>query len=731
MLHLRYLGFCLGLGVIPAIVDQALASRVWNRAESTPIEQTASRLLIEHLKPSLGEEVALHTASSHRPEFRSGDVVIGTPESCPMIAALAEELQLKALGPEGFVIRTVEREGKHLRVIASSGPRGVLYGSAALLDQLRLGRPLEKIHQRESPRLAQRCLWVWNGPRHSKKALFDMDRMANVETDAGFKELGRYLAQSRINTLMLWASHRARPDLGENVEQNREIYRKFCSYFREHYGVEIYLFMIYEFERGVPTPIYGYPICPFDERVQAFWEEYIANLKKVPDLRGIIMAGAGGDWVRGPWECQCDRCRQYSDRELLIRAMNMIGEPWAEAGGRIVWKAVTDRPTRVPAEVEHFANLDDELPPYVRIAHKNFYKDFRQPHPIHPMFYAHEDNPDHTRPYLCEFQIYGEYRGSTEFPCVMIDRWAEVFPLLTRKRYSGAIAVASFASHDQWDHPLNMANWYGFGRLAWNPDESPEAIYRDWARLNFGEEVADEIIDICRTTYQASTKLMFFRGVMTQNHSKLPTIDYELDSSLVGPWHDIPKARDGYWGRGHDVSAYPAEVAEAIRNDPDLLLWAHRVPITPELCDEAIAEKKEALELVKQMASRWKALPHAGWEETHAQVARQFERNVVDAEVWYLTTKIYFDYKAGRLTKSDLEQRIAYLRENFDPSAGSDLIRGTFDNCLGEWTRIAKGFLKRVSMPGAHRNPAGEDFLPGLKKESAKENVGHGKEGSE
>src|SRR5690606_19696348 len=133
----------------------------------------------------------------------------------------------------------------------------------------------------------------------------------------------------------------------------------------------------------------------------------------------------------------------------------------------------------------------------------------------------------------------------------------------------------------------------------------------------------------------ASTDLMFFRGVMIQNHSKLPTIDYELDSSLVGPWHDIPKAPDGHWGRGHDVSMYPPEVAERIRKDPALLLWANRVPVAPELCDEAIAQTARAAELVKQMAREWDALPHAGWEALHGRVGEQLSRNIVDAEVWH------------------------------------------------------------------------------------------------
>jgi len=94
------------------------------------------------------------------------------------------------------------------------------------------------------------------------------------------------------------------------------------------------------------------------------------------------MAGAGGDWVRGPFECQCQRCRRHTDRELLVEGMKIVAGPFGRHGGRVIWKAVTDRPTLVASEVANFANLDDALPPNVTVAHKSFYKDFRPPAPF-------------------------------------------------------------------------------------------------------------------------------------------------------------------------------------------------------------------------------------------------------------------------------------------------------------------------------------------------------------
>lgn len=715
-LHRRSAGIIVSLILATLACEAGRAADVAIRlgTEATTIEKTGAAILAEVIEQQTGSPPSIDHGAP-----RPGDILIGTPDSSSIIRDQAAGLGLEALGEEGFVVRPVEQDAGRYTLIASNGPRGILYGCAAVADRVRLGTDIADVSLRERPALRDRNLWAWNRPSHGRDSIFHIDRMRDPAADPHMQRLGRYLAQARINALTLWPAPRIRPDSADASEEALDAYRNLARWLREHYGVETYLFTIYEVERGLPPPFHGWPLCTFDERVIEHWRTYLDRLaRNVPDLRGLVMAGAGGDWVRGPWECECEKCEQHTDRELIVRAMRMIGEPWSEAGGRLIWKAVTDRPTRVPTEVEHFANLDDQLPPNTQIAHKNFYKDFRQPHPLMPMFYAHADQREHVRPYLVEFQIYGEYRGGTDFPCVMIDRWGEVFPLLTRKNYAGAMAICSFVSAERWDHPLNMANWYAFGRYAWNPDTPPDEIYRDWAALTFGSEAPiDEIIELCRTTYDASTKMMFFKGVMIQNHSKLPTIDYELDSSLVGPWHDIPKAPDGYWGRAHDLSAHPPEVAEQIRNDPDLLLWAHRVPITPELCDEAIAETREAWQLVERMAEQWNVLPHEGWEDLHREVSEQFRRNRVDAEVWYENHRLYFDYKAGRLTRSELRRRLDDIQARFNPEDGTGLIRGTFERFIQEWERTYKGYMRRHSMEGAYRNPAGEPFLPGFKPE--------------
>jgi hypothetical protein len=117
------------------------------------------------------------------------------------------------------------------------------------------------------------------------------------------------------------------------------------------------------------------------------------------------------------------------------------------------------------------------------------------------------------------------------------------------------------------------------------------------------------------------------------------------------------------------------------------------------------------------MADKWNVLPHAGWEQLHADVAERFQRNCVDAELWCESLTLYWDYKAGRLTRMDLGRRLESIKKRFDPEKGTSLIRETYDRFVEEWQRVYDGGRMRRSMEGRYHNPDGEPFLPGLKPE--------------
>lgn len=674
--------------------------------EATGVEQTAAEYLARVFARHSGTTVPVQRAET----FPDRSVLIALGGSARRLVETDPSAQPDSLGDEGFSIVQLNDEGRRSIAVVGNGERGALYGAFELARRVDLGADPWSVTVRERPAFPFRCLWSWSRPTARRGAFFNYEDMMRAEQCERYRRFGELLASMRVNAFCFWGRYGEDGDAsGETLATIRAAYRNFTTFLKKRYGVDSYVFAVYGMGGDLSQ------LCVHDPRVRSRWRKRVETLfGQYPNLKGIILAGAGGDWVRGPWECRCEKCRRRTNRELLLAAMEMIGGPMRPYGGRLIWKAVTDRPTLVHTEVKHFGRLAGLAPDNVWIAFKTFYKDFRPPHPYNALFYQLAVDPPKPAPYVTEFQILGEYRGLDHFPCSMAERWAPIFRMVEARRERGVIGVVSAEPGRHIDHPLNGINWYAFGRWSWNPREPVERVMNDWARLEFGEKAAPAVVEILRDSYRASTRMMFMQGVMTQNHSRLPSINYELESSLVGPWHDIARAREGYIGRAHDLSMYPPAVAEAIRSDPALRLFAHRVALTPALADEGIREKQEAVEIVRRMIGAWERARGLVSDATFATIAAGLRKNRVDAELWKEDVALYLDYKAGRLTRDDLAARLQRIRARF-PRGGSPISSGeVFDRFLEEWQAVLDGTFKRRVMEGVHFTAPVDFFPPGF-----------------
>ena len=556
-----------------------------------------------------------------------------------------------------------------------------------------------------------RALWSWNpvgpiDPAHPRRRIFNYDDMHRPDKAARLVELAGLLRNMGATHLVLSGKYgEAGVPAGAPTDYVRSAYRDFCRWVGEETGARVVIFFMYN-----PTQDWGVPprepACVFDLKWTDFWRRRADDLfGRIPNLGGYIMGGAGGLW-QAPWECPCPRCAITPRRELLRRAVEMLSAPLAERDGLLLYKAVTDRPTMLGAEVEAFGNWrPGELPANAVILHKGFYKDFRPPHPPNALFYTQKP-PRKDAPqshYGIEAQIWGEYRGGTHWPCSMAHAWSPIFRRAADLGQRAALGIFHGNEH-VWDHPLNMANWNAWGRLAADPYADPDAMLAQWATTTYPGANPGEVTTVLRDTYAASTGLQFSRGVLTQGHSYLPSINWELEPSLCGPWHSIPAAPPGHVGRGHDLSMYPPDVREALLADDSLLLFARRVPLTHALADALIAEKREAAALWKLLADRWRVL------RASAGVAGSLDAAAADAKLWADSFALYIDYKAGRLGRSDAAQRLEAMERAYAPTAHTPLCSPEqMSRLLKEWEAVLGGtFRRRLFGDG------GDAYEPGL-----------------
>ncbi len=121
----------------------------------TPTRAAARAELLRGLRGLLGRAPKLSDRST-----LEGAIIAGTPSSSPVIAGLA--LDLRELGPEGFLIRSINVEGHAATVIAANADIGVLYGAFRLLRLLQTGQPLTGLDLRDAPHEKVRVLNHWD-----------------------------------------------------------------------------------------------------------------------------------------------------------------------------------------------------------------------------------------------------------------------------------------------------------------------------------------------------------------------------------------------------------------------------------------------------------------------------------------------------------------------------------------------------------------------------------------
>ncbi len=598
---------------------------------------------------------------------RGGALVFGTPASSPSIAGL--NLDLSALGPEGYLIRSVRIGSRNATVIAANTDVGVLYGAFAYLRLIQTGQPLSNLEISSAPRVEIRILNHWDNldrfveRGYAGQSIWDWHKLPDY-IDPRYIDYARANASIGINGTVL-----------TNVNANATVLRadwlekvRAVADTLRPYGMKVYLTARF----SAPIELGGLPTAdPLDPRVQAWWRAKIDEIYAIiPDFGGFLVK-ANSEGQPGPQDYQ----RTHAD------GANMLADALAPHGGVVMWRAFVysaESPRdRALQAVDEFVPLDGQFRDNVIIQVKNGAIDFQPREPFHPLFGATPETP-----VMMEFQITKEYLGLATNLAYLGTMWEEVLDADTQVRgpgstvarvldgsvfqyeHTGMAGVANIGSDRNWSGShFDQANWYAYGRLAWDHQLGAHEIAEEWARQTFSndESFLEPVVEMMMGSREAVVNYMTPLGLhhlMATGHHWGP--GPWVDNLGRADWNPVYYHRATREGIGFDrtrtgsnaVGQYAPPVADMFNNvetvPEEFLLWFHHVPWDHRVAsgrtvwDELVVRYSLGVQQVRDMRATWAAQEGKIDPERFVQIAAFLEIQEKESQWWRDACLSYF-----------------------------------------------------------------------------------------
>jgi len=560
--------------------------------------------------------------------------------------------------PDSFWLGTAALGGRRVTIVAGRDDRGVLYGAFALLRRATLHQSNDSLNVREQPAALYRWTNEWNnldgtiergyaGP----SIFFEGGHVVADLTRAG--EYARVLASVGVNGA---AVNNVNADPRVLTDDFIPQLARIADVFRP-WGVALAI----SIDFSSPMKIGGLETFdPLDARVAAFWKDRVdAVYRAIPDFGGFVLK-ADSEGRLGPSAYG----RTHAD------AANVIARVLAPHHGVLFYRGFVydhlmdwrDRKNdRARAAVDNFKPLDGRFDANVILQIKNGPIDFQVREPASPLFTA---VPRTNK--AIELQITQEYLGQQRHVVFLPPMWKEVVDQV-KPVLSGYIGVSNVGRAPNWlGHDLALANLYGFGRLAWNPDIGSAQIAREWTAMTFGDNplVLDTISRILLDSWQTYERYTGNLGIGTLTDIIRAHYGPGIESSERNGWGQWHRA-DGQ-GVGMDrtvktgtgfVAQYPAPLAalyESVETTPDdLLLFFHHLPYThvlksgktviQHIYDEHYLGAEEAAAFV----DRWRALDGLIDRDRYDRVLERLEYQAGHAVVWRDAVTNWFQWISG------------------------------------------------------------------------------------
>lgn len=491
--------------------------------------------------------------------------------------------------------------------ITASNPIGLLYGAYELIrlqntDAYNTGSGNQQnfskaIDETEKPQVGLRILNHWDNldgsieRGYAGKSIFKWE-----EIKLGKNGKGGSISKSLHDRLITYA--RANASLGingsvlNNVNASPKMMTaeyinkvKVIANILRPYGIRVYLSINFASPMALG---YTKTADPLDKKVQQWWQKKAKEIyATIPDFGGFLVK-VNSEGQPGPG----DYHRTHAD------GANMLADAVKPYGGIIMWRSFVyganhKGEDRVKQAVSEFKGMDGKFRDNVILQSKNGPLDFQPREPYAPIF----DNIKQT-PQIAELQITQEYLGQSKHLTYLAPMWKEFFGFVNPDRLVGISGVANIGDDANWcGHPFSQANWYAFGRLAWNPSLTAEEIAHEWlvqTYENQDEKFTKPVEMMMMTSREACVNYMMPLGlhhIFKFDHHYGPEPDGFIASYPL-EWCPVYYHKADAQGVGFDrsskgtdaVGQYPEPYRSLYDNietcPEEYLLWFHHVPWT-------------------------------------------------------------------------------------------------------------------------------------------------------
>ena len=610
-------------------------------------------------------------------------LIVAQHSELPPGAAEATREAVRTLGDEGFLIKSLSIGDRQSILITAKTRAGLLYGVFHFIGLLQNSQCITHLDIASSPKIKLRVLNHWDRmDRRVERgyagfSLWDWHKLPDyihpryidyARANASIGINGTVLNSVNANALMLTT-----PYLNK-VAALAGVFRPF--------GIKVYLSIRF----SAPIDIGGLASAdPLDRGVQAWWKKKADEIYAlIPDFGGFLVK-ANSEGQPGPGDYQ----RTHAE------GANMLADALKPHGGVVMWRAFVydadNKEDRAKQAYNEFKPLDGNFRENVLVQVKNGPIDFQPREPFHPLFGATPETP-----LMMEFQITQEYLGFSTHLVYLGTLFKEVLDAdtyqqgagstvakvidgsLYNQHLSGIAGVANTGTDRNWTgHVFGQANWYVFGRLAWDPALSAEEIAREWIARTFSRDhaVMDTILSVMMSSREAAVNYMTPLGlhhIMGWDHHYGPAP--WIKDKHRDDWTSVYYHRADSQGVGFDrtvsgsnaLEQYAEPVQERFaspdRCPDEFLLWFHHPDwdfpmksgktLWEELCDRYYRGAAQ----VSRMRESWNQLECKIDADMFHHVEQMLAIQEKEAVWWRNACVLYFQTFSGLPVPEGLEK---------------------------------------------------------------------------